>query len=321
MTGEREGGGRRVVPFLYSRGRDIGYQLLVADEQRLGTPASEQLIRSLPPGTSPPGTVFLTHLAGGVRTVFRKEPLESARFGLDGAPVDRSGRGVIVTFGWILPAGMTSTNAPWTAQDLQRCRDAVAGDLQRAWTAQEELPARSAEPIVLPVRAGEPLRVLTLPTDGRAASREPGHRATASPRPGPGRSRAVRAVVAVALAVPLLLVLRPLWSSGPDPDPALDPALDPAQADRRGTAVCQALASPDRQTAEKVLETAWPDSSRPLATLLDQERRPGSQCSFTLEEPDQAQPVAHVTVSSKGRQSEWTVTLAPPVQALPVPPD
>ncbi len=81
MTGEREGGGRRVVPFLYSRGRDIGYQLLVADEQRLGTPASEQLIRSLPPGTSPPGTVFLTHLAGGVRTVFRKEPLESADSG------------------------------------------------------------------------------------------------------------------------------------------------------------------------------------------------------------------------------------------------
>ncbi len=212
--------------FLVARGRQLGYQLLLAPDFLTTGPDSALLmaeIRGEVPGQGPPVVTELAGPASGpVAVVYRTLRATTQDLGAAERPaeplLDRAGRPLVLSYGFVCRGGRVS--AP-DEDDLRIARDAALATYRRFLGAEEMFRTRASHPYTL--------RSAVVP-----ATRPPAGTAPARTAPA-GMAPAGMAPPGIAGAEPAA------WTAQALPGAGGRPAERPAVAARRRPAVVIAL--------------------------------------------------------------------------------
>jgi len=227
------GGAAQGWPFLVARGREIGYQLLLAPDFMLAGRESGLLMDEVQgevPAAGPAKvTTVVGPVSGPVTVVQRTIRATRGDVGLTEQPesplLDRAGRPILLGYGFVCRGTRLDTV---DEQDVSSARSAALGAYRRFYAAEEDFLPEPSHPYPLRSRLAAPVPV---PQQRRTASpprpapQLPSTQAwtaevlSTPPTPPPSRplSRSVLSVVAavvlVVLAVGIYLVSRPAQES------------------------------------------------------------------------------------------------------------
>jgi hypothetical protein len=227
MTGEATAG----WAFLVARGRQLGYQLLLAPDFLAASRQSALLmdeVRGEVPAQGPP---VVSDLDGQVCAVYRTLRVTSQDIGAADRPaeplLDRAGRPLVLTYGFVC-RGVRVTGPD--EDDLRVARDAALATYRRFRAAEEAFVTRTSYPYSLrsAVAPAATTAAREYPAAGYPAGGHPGSGHPGTGHPGTGHPVAARAPLAAgpgltpvparASSVPAPWTAQ-AWSGGRPPAP------------------------------------------------------------------------------------------------------